>query len=279
MNTPARSLVVLGQPKSGKTHYAGQLYGRLQHGRGRWRFKATPQDRTVFAEVLQSLENGVAASHTPSETWSELRCSITAEDGREVELVWPEYAGEQINNMLLKRTVSENWRQKLTTADGWLLFLRLNDLRIYEDVVDRPAPPDKPTSKRSSPAEWDANAQVVELLQILLATAGLSITRPLTSPRLAVLLSCWDELNEIATPQEVLRRRLPLVASFLKATWAPEAMTVWGLSSLGHSLSPDDPADDYLDKGPEQFGYVIGPEGGAEEPDLTRPLAWLFGAG
>jgi hypothetical protein len=279
MSTSPQSLLVLGRPGSGKTHYAGQLYGRLHHGRGQWRFKATPKDRTVFAEVLHRLENGVAADHTPSETWSELRCTISAKDGREVELVWPEYAGEQLNNILQSRTVPVNWQQQLANSAGWLLFLRLNDLRVYEDVIDRPAPPASPGSSRTRPAEWDANAQVVELLQLLLVSAGRSLASPLKSPRLAVLLSCWDELSENAAPPRVLRQRLPMVASFLEANWAPEALAIWGLSSLGQSLSRTEPADAYLDHGPEQFGYVIAPGGGTKNPDLTSPLTWLFGTG
>jgi hypothetical protein len=164
-------------------------------------------------------------------------------------------------------------------ATGWLLFLRLNDLRVYEDVIDRPAPPVPPGPSRARPAEWDANAQTVELLQILLATAGRSLARPLQSPRLVVLLSCWDELSEAAAPPEVLRRRLPLVTSFLEATWSPEALAIWGLSSLGQALSRHEPAEAYLDHGPEHFGFVIAPDGGTRDPDLTRPLTSLFRAG
>lgn len=279
MSAHARSLLVLGSPGSGKTHYAGQLYGRLQHGRGRLRITATPQDRTVFSEVLHSLENGVAANHTPTETWSELRCSISTQDGRELELIWPEYGGEQLNTLLQRRVVPEPWRRRLVGAAGWLLFLRLHDLRVYEDVLDRPAPPAGVVRGMSGPAEWDANAQTVELLQLLLYTAGQGLTQPLTTPRLTVLLSCWDELGETASPRDVLRRRLPLVASFLDANWAPEALAVWGLSSLEHPLSNSEPAEDYLDHGPERFGYVIAPEGGPRHPDLTLPLTWLLGAG
>jgi hypothetical protein len=279
MSSRSRSLLVLGHPGSGKTHYAGQLYGRLHRGHGRLRFTATPKDRTVFSEVLGSLENGLAADHTPTETWKDLSCSISTEDGRELDLLWPEYGGEQLNTLLQRRVVPAPWRQRLAEADGWLLFLRLNNLRVYENVLDRPAPPAGSLPTRSTPAEWDANAQVVELIQIFLTMAGRSLAHPLTTPRLAVLLSCWDELGEMTAPPKMLRRHLPLVASFLEANWAPEALTVWGLSSLGQPLSRSEPADNYLDKGPERFGYVIAPAGGSPDPDLTRPLTWLLGAG
>jgi hypothetical protein len=192
--------------------------------------------------------------------------------------VWPEYGGEQLNGILQKRAVPDAWRTRLVEADGWLLFLRLNKLRVYEDVSLRPAAVAPPDRSRAGADGWDANAQVVELLQILLATAGRGLAHPLGAPRLAILLSCWDELKAQDTPNALLRRRLPLVASFVETNWAPEARSVWGLSSLERPLHRDKPDEDFINAGPEQFGYVVEPDGWEPLPDLTLPLARLCGA-
>jgi hypothetical protein len=49
---------------------------------------------------------------------------------------------------------------------------------------------------------------------------------------------------------------------------------VYGLSSLGKTLRKDEPDDDYLNSGPEQFGYIVMPDG-SRTPDLTAPIADL----
>ncbi|MGH7437388.1 MAG: hypothetical protein ACRENE_17050, partial [Polyangiaceae bacterium] len=86
--------------------------------------------------------------------------------------------------------------------------------------------------------------------------------------------SCWDELGCQATPRVELATTLPLVAAFLEANWWPNALSVWGLSSLGKALPKDVPDAEYLERGPEHFGYVID-ERGERSADLCAPVAWL----
>jgi hypothetical protein len=93
------------------------------------------------------------------------------------------------------------------------------------------------------------------------------------------MLSCWDELPEQQrqqSPVELLRSELALLAAFLESNWEPRACSVWGLSALGKQLDKEKPDEEYLDKGPTAFGYVVPPEGGETTPDLSEPLLWLF---
>jgi hypothetical protein len=64
----------------------------------------------------------------------------------------------------------------------------------------------------------------------------------------------------------------------LEANWGPDNLSVWGLSSLGKALRKDAPDAEYVERGPEHFGYVID-EGGMRSPDLCAPVAWLARAG
>jgi hypothetical protein len=72
------------------------------------------------------------------------------------------------------------------------------------------------------------------------------------------------------------RQKLPLLADFVAANWAPGEVSVWGLSALGRALSKTEPDDDFIDRGPEAHGWVIGANG-ERHPDLRRPLTWLMG--
>jgi hypothetical protein len=128
-------------------------------------------------------------------------------------------------------------------------------------------------------ATWDANARWVELLQILLQVAGLGTVARLVRPRLAVLLSCYDELGSTKPrPEDVLAESLPMLSSFLQSVWRPEHLSVWGLSALGRPLEECRADENFIDEGPEQQGWVVPPEGGDPDSDLSRPLAWLLEA-
>lgn len=269
--------MILGGPASGKTHLGGQLYGRLQRAEGRWRIGRTPADLSIFAEVLNCLDRGLAATHTSINTFADLSCPIEREDGEEVELQWPDYGGEQFESILSARTLPEGWAGRLKDASGWLLLLRPSRIDRLEDRLDRRASPDVSTRQPPATAAWDIRAQLVEILQIILSQTGSGLGGRRSVPRLAVLLSCWDELTSPSTPADELRLRLPLVQAFLESHWDTRSWSVWGLSSLGRALDVKRPDTEFCNLPPEERGYVLPP--GADHPtaDLTLPIDWLIG--
>lgn len=282
------NILLLGGPNSGKTHYAGQLYGRLRRRPGRLGLRkdcGTPTDLRPFEEVLKCLENGRAAEHTPTETWDEVTLPLVDQTGGSLDLKWPDYGGEQLREITKQRTVSEAWRSRLTRADGWLLLLRLQSEEVYRDALDKLIKLAGRSDAKLTPEIriqhdwWDANARWVELLQILLHVSGHGTKQQLFRPRLAILLSCYDELqSEARRPSHVLAERLPLLAAFVAANWSPEAVSVWGLSSLGRMLETRSRDNDFINDGPEYHGWVVPPGEHERQWDLSLPLAWLLEA-
>lgn len=280
MLTP--DVLVLGGSGAGKTHFAGQLLGRMRNDRqGRLRIRpGGVEDLSKLEEVLSCLEEGRAAGHTPAETWTGIRCELETEDGAEVLLEWPEYAGERLFAIIERRLVPDEWRDSIHSAKGWLLFIRPTTLKLYEDLLVRPTGiiPEH-SEAQEAPVQgsgWDDRARYVELLQMLLFAYGQSTFRPTETPRLAIVLSCWDELNENRTPESILAERLPLVDAFVRSIWRNEAWSVWGLSSLGRSLSQHERDADFAMQGPENFGFVVRPGTTDKDRDLTAPVAWLL---
>lgn len=277
-------VLVLGGSGAGKTHYAGQLLGRMRHDRsGRLRIRpGGVDDLSKLEEVLACLEEGRAAGHTPAETWTGIRCELETDHGATVVLEWPEYAGERLFAIVDRRVVPDEWRGAIRNASGWLLFVRPSTLKLYEDLLVRPTDVDPQHSERPTVpvdgAGWDDRARYVELLQMFLFAASQSTNKLIKAPRLAVVLSCWDELNgEQGTPEELLADRLPLLSAFIQSIWRGDSWSVWGLSSLGRALRHDVPDEDFRALGPENFGYVLRPGESNQDPDLTSPVAWLLG--
>lgn len=281
MSSP--EILVLGGSGAGKTHYAGQLLGRLRHDR-QGKLKLKPggvEDLSKLEEVLSCLDEGRAAGHTPAETWTGVRCELEKKDGTSALLEWPEYAGERLFSIIERRILPSEWRASVKKSSGWILFIRPSTLRVYEDLLERPM--GVPTQFKQSGSSsvdckgWDDNARYVELLQMLIFAASRSTFKPIPEPRLAVVLSCWDEFEAPGTPEQTLAGRLPLVDAFIRSTWHDKAWSVWGLSSLGRALSQDTQDPEFAQQGPEHFGYVIPPGSTTQNPDLTAPVAWLLG--
>lgn len=279
----APEVLVLGGSGAGKTHYAGQLLGRLRHDRhGKLRLRpGGVEDLSKLEEVLSCLEEGRAAGHTPAETWTGIKCELETSEGTNFLLEWPEYAGERLFAIVEQRVLPVEWRESVSRATGWILFVRPSTLQVFEDLLERPTgvPPEHTQSAEVTVdgKGWDDRARYVELLQMLVFAAGRSTFERTSTPRLAVVLSCWDELEGTGTPEETLGARLPMVDAYIRSTWRVGAWSVWGLSSLGRALSQVEQDADFAKLGPENFGYVVPPDGTEHDKDLTAPVAWLLG--
>ena len=115
--------------------------------------------------------------------------------------------------------------------------------------------------------------RTIELLQMLLYLGQFSLDRPLRKPRLTILLSCWDELKTTELPPALLATRLPMLWSFIRSNWI--SPSILGLSALEKALSKTEPDVDYATRGPEDFGYVILPNG-ERSTDITLPIQRLM---
>lgn len=269
----SRSVLLIGESNAGKTHYGAQFLKRLIVG-GNALSMMGASNLTPYSAAMESLADGKSTGHTPTTTYSESVWTVAEQSGHSLEMVWPDYGGEQIRNLVAQRKVPSAWRDRVLAATDWLLLIRLHSVRAPDDLFSRPleslgdATPDRRTYEPSD------QARTIELLQMLLYVAALHVDQPRQSPSLTVLLSCWDELGTESRPHEVLQARLPMLASFIFNNWT--APTIMGLSALEKPLSTSDADTDYAVKGPENFGYVILPDG-TQSPDITLPVQRMLG--
>jgi len=229
--------------------------------------------------VVDCLYNGRSAEHTDSNLHKNLLLEICDENNDKISLSFPDYAGEQVRKIVNNRLVNELWKNQILSSNSWMLFIRLDEVKKIEDIVNRPLPEELNTEKRESSAlEISANAFFVELLQMLLFIKQVSNKQAIITPKLMVVLSCWDtlKLNDETIPAMVLKEKLPLFYEFINNILDEKSLNIVGLSSTGKTLSNKKSDDDYVNNSPEDFGYFILSDG-KKEKDLTILISKAIG--
>ncbi len=280
-----KSVLILGGPNTGKSHYAFQLFGRLRVGGCNLELRRTPDNISLFEAGLQRLNQGLAATHTSMDTY--LECTLPLRLGdRKVDVCWPDYDGEQLFRQVTQRRITQSWKDRLRSADAWMLFIRLAITQRLKDVLADPLEAEIPTAKGTPKEdgglfhradELSGQAKLIELLQMLLHVRRVDISRPTLAPMLGVVISCWDELgaDKVMAPEDLLSKQAPLICQFLQANWDPKSRHIMGLSSTEKPLSKETPDEGYKAKGPECFGFAID-RNGMETRDLTLPISMLL---
>ena len=275
MAVPDKSILLIGESDVGKSHYGGQLLKRLMQEDGQIRMDGAATNLEPFQAVMVRLDAGLSAGHTPTTTYHESRWPIVDSEEHKADLIWPDYGGEQIKNIIDERRLPQAWLNRITQSSAWLLLIRLQKIRADDDIFSRPLA----CLKGRSTEVWDADlsdqARLIELLQMLAYIWSTSNERLDRFPRLVVLLTCWDEMESPGKPIDELCKRLPMFGDFVASNWKDSS--VLGLSALGRALDKQEPDDDYIAKGSERFGYVV-LEDGTHSPDLTHPIRRLIAA-
>lgn len=274
------TILIIGGPNAGKTHFGGQLFGRLNAKTERYKITSLPDDITIFQEVLDNLNDGKAAGHTNSGSHKRLKLEIQSTSGEKSEFSFPDYGGEQINTIVSTRRVDKTWADQIEKSDSWMLFIRVDELELLEDVVNRGLPQLEVVKKRdakTSKMTVSNFAFYVELLQILLHVKKVGTKSKIGKPKLVLALSCWDKLSpsdQKKLPLEVLNEKVPGLLNYIQETWKDGAFSSIGLSSVGKDLHKDTSDLDFVKKGPENFGFIITPEG-IKESDLTLTISYF----
>jgi len=276
------NILIIGGPNAGKTHFGGQLYGRLNSRQ--FSFKISPHNRptdlTIFQDVLNKLAEGKRAGHTEASANRSVELKIHDENDNEVTFAFPDYAGEQVKSLVENRRISSIWKDYIDKSSSWLLFIRLDEIQPLEDIINRGIPNPSELQKRKAetpPMRISDATFFVELIQLLLHAKRISILNKIFKPNLTVVLSCWDELNfpDNPLPSAVLQERLPFFYSFIKNNWMENSLSIIGLSSTEKTLT-DESDEDYLELTPINFGYFIDCKGNKQK-DLTLSIKTFIG--
>lgn len=192
---------------------------------------------------------------------------------KQVDLKCPEYGGEQVSNIVENRELNKEWTSSIKESDNWILFIRLNNVNKPLDISDvtYSAQHQKSPKETISETEYKISDQsfFIELLQILLHAKGTDYHKLNNKTKLTIALTCWDEMNTEEKPYDVLKSKLPLLLNFLESNWEESCLNIVGLSAQGFSLTLPENKEKYQIEGPEEFGYLVLPDG-TQTDDITE---------
>ena len=273
MKSALSSILLLGESDVGKTHYGAQVLRRLNGGRGAFEL-VNGENLRPFKTALDKISQGLSAPHTPYAEYSESTWRLRRRsDGSTMDLIWPDYGGEQISGMIDGKSLPATWREKLLKSSGWIFMVRPSRVPLPEDILTRAV--SLPAVDDTGSLTLSPQSKLVELLQMLQFKRQSYFEHEGMLPPLAVLLSCYDELNTEQPPRNYSRAQLPMLDQYLSSRWPAGRLRFFAVSPLGQALSNILPNDAYAASGPETRGFVID-EDGFQTDDLLAPVEWLL---
>ena len=227
-------LLILGGASSGKSTYRAQLYQRIEHQPGALKLVKSVGDLTAIEGDVKLLVQGLQPRHTSVNTYHSTTFAVEDRSGRQSMLEFADYDGEQVGRMASSSHMPDTWIDRARQADSWLYFLRIDSVRSAKSFMTDPVAtgPRAEAPQHTTPAATSSELSAVETLQRLLFVRGTAMQQPVGTPRLAVFLSCWDELptpERNLAPAAVLENRAPLLSRFLRASWQSDSLMIWGL--------------------------------------------------
>lgn len=261
-------ILIIGPPGSGKTTFLAQLYGRLVDKKGKLQLAFAPENIDGIKSAFNRLADGVETESTPSTDNLEVKIPVIYEE-QEFVLHCKDYGGEQVRDLVALMEYDKTWIDRAKTNDRWIIFIRPSEIEHRFDLSKKGYAVKDQRGTKASSYGTSSQSQFIELLQVLLHARGTGMKDPINTPRLLIVLTCWDELNTNLTPEKILQQKMPLFANFIAANWLSGAFKVVGVSAQEFPLKTEDARDKYLDEMPQNFGYLV-LDDNPKEKDLTR---------
>lgn len=271
------SVLIVGSSNSGKTTFLTQLYSRIQASQGKIKLTKTPNNIEGIENARDRLADGLETETTPATENLEVRIPVSMGD-KQFDLICKDYGGEQVRDITQLMEFDSTWGRRARENDRWVLFIRLGEIYHHYDLslsgyADVDKKENENTEKRFKNENPESNLSdqyhYIELLQNLIYARGAGIKTPLEFPKLLIAITCWDELETKANPEEILLDKMPLFKEFVDAIWNKNSCKVIGLSAQEFPLDNQEAREKYQIYMPESFGYLV-LDDNQREKDLTR---------
>jgi GTPase SAR1 family protein len=127
------SILIVGQPASGKTTFIAQFLTRVKKRKSSIKLIKIPENIKAITNAIKRLSMGEEPEATPADQNVELVIPINV-DGKNIDLVFPDYGGEQVNDLIELMEINENWQKLVTCSDRWIHFIRPHEITPEYDL-------------------------------------------------------------------------------------------------------------------------------------------------
>lgn len=265
-----QSILIIGKPGSAKTTFLAQFVTIARKAKSSVKFWKTPENIQPIEAAIKKLRAGEETETTHADDNLVITLPVTIK-GNNIEMVCPDYGGEQINSILNLREINSHWSNLISNSNSWIIFIRPQKLESNYDLSNKSYTENAENTKSNSVPEFIVSDQssIIELIQIMLFIKKVGYQKAITSPKLTIALTCWDEVQEQITPEVYLEKSLPFLNQFLRKNWTEDVLKVMGVSAQGFELKTQENKDKYLDDGPDKFAYVVKGNSTEQVKDLT----------
>jgi hypothetical protein len=288
---------LLGMPRVGKSTYLAALWQLIEEDDDH---SIVEVDFTGDRAYLQRLGEDLTAARelqrTDVDSEDGLSLTVRLEDAGDVSLDIPDVSGEALRLLIEDRTWHPRLFDLVKSADGFLLFVNVNDVHsptrvdFVNHVMSAAGVQPRPDAtgndgRRDGDSNEDDSAEVEQgsrfetrfactSAKLVDALENILAVRTSDSPaRLAVVISAWDAKDGHDTPNEWLRHNLPAVARWCSANADRVTVAVFGVSAQGGSLP--DQRQELLDKG-SVLQRSFAHNGIGKNIPLSQPLRWVL---
>jgi len=263
------SILIIGHPASGKTTFIAQFLTRIKKRKSDVKLTQIPKDISAITDAVKRLSMGEEPLTTSASENVELTLPIEV-DGKRIDLVCPDYGGEQVNDITELMELNKSWMSLLNDSDRWMFFIRPHEI-MHEYDLSKNSYEEMDISQGTDlvNAGLSAQSKFIELLQTLLYAKNKGIKHSIKTPTLLIVQTCWDEMRTERKPLEVLQNKLPMLLHFVETVWDKDFFDVLGLSAQEFPLDTDEAKTKYQDELPENFGYIVDQDG-KRDKDITK---------
>jgi hypothetical protein len=286
--------LMLGLPKAGKTTFLASLWHVLKSGEipGSLLMGQREGDQEYLNLIADQWSKCLELDRTPRSGHMGVTILLRDPDwGKVVRMSIPDVSGEIYASQWEDRECDPEFADLVASAGGCLAFVHPGTLTrtawiadatgVYDGWVGEDSEPDEAGSKEAGPegaeaegepsaTPWSAKkaptqVQMVEVLQFLAELAGRRM-------RLALVVSAWDLVTDGLTPDQWVKRDLPLLWQFLRTNPDLFEVVYMGVSAQGGTTED---AATLLEHAIASHRIRV-VASGIESSDITHPIRWLM---
>jgi Double-GTPase 1 len=277
-----RTILIFGEPETGKSNYIGRSWLAVDGGLSSLSIRGLPEDLDTVRFLSSALLEGNYSGHTNPNSAATVLLDVLENGPTEKSLgqiALPDFKGENAMRIYKSRQWLPGWGLLLDSLHGWLIFVRGEKIRAEIDWAKAQELGGSYLREHQTPlTDPCTDVLLVEMNQLLMDEIE---ARSVRSPRIGVVVSCWDELpdghNQLS-PEAYIRQELPLLWQFLKARDSEGEVRFFGLSTTGGDLNNGAFRDQFLNS-PDTFGYVRWNGHSGElitSNDMAEPIRWAL---